>query len=167
MVKYFAYGSNMNMKDVVAWCEKHHIPPVKFARWQIAQLQDHSLSFHAFSITRKCGVANIVVDPGSFVEGVLFELDGKDMDMIRRKVGSPGLYSEMHVSVKLKNGSVVDNVITFKVPKVFEDGKSRPSRDYLNTILEAAHTFSLDEEYIKKLEQTPCMDPPVKNPAPL
>lgn len=167
MVKYFAYGSNMNMKDVAEWCEKHHIPPVKFMRWQIAKLLDHSLSFHAFSITRKCGVANIVIDPGSFVEGVLFEVDEKDMDKIRRKVGSPGLYNEMHVSVQLKNGAIADNVITFKVPKVFEDDKSRPSKEYLGSILEAARAFSLDEDYIKMLEQTPCMEAPVNHLSPL
>lgn len=161
MVKYFAYGSNMNMKAVQDWCEKHHIPPVKFIRWQVAKLLDHTLSFHAFSLTRKCGVANIVVEPGLFVEGILFDVDGKDMDKIRRKVGSPGLYSEMHVSVQFKNGTMADDVITFRVPRVFEDEKVRPSREYLDTILDAARAFSLDEDYIKKLEQTPCMETPV------
>ena len=157
MIKYFAYGSNMNVAEVSKWCEQRHIPGVTFSKWQVAVLPDHELRFNAFSTTQKCGVANIMVNPGSFVEGILFELEEMDMERIRHKVGVPGFYNEVHISVKLRNGAVVDNVRTFKVLKVFQDEKARPTKEYLNKILDAAHSFALDDEYIHSLETVECM----------
>lgn len=157
MIKYFAYGSNMSVSDVLKWCEQRHIPPVTFSKWQVARLPDYELRFNAFSVTQKCGVANIMVNPGSLVEGILFELDDKDMERIRHKVGVPGFYNEMLISVKLRNGTLVDNVRTFKVLKVFQNENARPTKEYLNKILDAAHTFALDDEYIHQLETVECM----------
>lgn len=157
MVKYFAYGSNMIVSDVLKWCQQHHLPPVTFSKWQIAVLSDYELRFNAFSMTQKCGVANIMMCPGSFVEGVLFDVDEKDMDRIRHMAGVPGFYNEMHISVKLKNGTVVENVKSFKVLKVFQNENARPTKEYLNKILDAAHTFALGETYIKQLETVECM----------
>lgn len=52
---YFAYGSNMDEKDLRDWCEKKQRP---FPEWQflgVARLDNYRLAFNYYSKGRKSG----------------------------------------------------------------------------------------------------------------
>src|SRR4029077_8261611 len=118
---YFAYGSNMNDEDLARWCNEKSKPVVNLRTPKVAVLQDYDLAWNYFSNTRKGGVANIMPERGSHVEGVLFELSETDLEVIAQKEGRD-TYKRITVSVSLREGGTVEGVVTFEV---YEDLASK------------------------------------------
>src|SRR3979490_2904897 len=84
---YFAYGSNLNQKAVTEWCRHyaHRAPNLKGGR--AAVLDNYRLSFPIFSEYYGGGIADIVYDPGKYVQGALFNLVEADLHVLDQKVG--------------------------------------------------------------------------------
>lgn len=59
MIQYFAYGSNMNSKDLQEWCNKKDLKII-LKNPRVAKLIDYKLDFTHYSATRGGGVADIV-----------------------------------------------------------------------------------------------------------
>ena len=162
MPKYFAYGSNLNQEDLDKWCKNKGYCPIKFSSWKRAKLKDYALVFNVYSNSRKCGVANIERKKGEVVEGVLFIITKEDLDKLDVKEGARGKkrkYEHHKISVETEEGKEVKNVITYWVPKEkTTQDFIKPSKEYLNIIIEGAERYGLSKEWIDKLKQIPTKD---------
>jgi len=159
VVRYFAYGSNMNEEDLARWCRKKGYEPVRPLRREVAVLRGWRLVFNYYSHSRKGGAANIEPREGCEVWGVLMELSEEDYEKIRKKEGAPRCYEEITVTVVTRDGRVVDGVKTFRVARGRESGGFvPPTREYLNLIVEAAERYQFPKWYIDELRSVRTMD---------
>jgi len=107
-IRYFAYGSNMSEQDL-----KEYGVFLDFDTCKEAVLKGYKLDFNYFSQRRNAGAANIMLEPTSHVEGLLFQIDDEEHKKIRSKEGYPNFYDEIRVSVHC-TGQKFDDVVTYK-----------------------------------------------------
>jgi len=77
---YFAYGSNMNWPQMRERC-----PSSRFVG--VAMLSNHRLAFTRTSVTRGCGVADIVQTLGGQVWGVVYEIPDLELGQLDKSEG--------------------------------------------------------------------------------
>ena len=152
---YFAYGSNMDEKDLNKWCKKNKRSYPAWKLLGIAHLENYELTFNYYSIGRKGGAANLMEVPDSKVYGLLYEIENEDdLETIRCKEGYPKYYEEILVTVKCP-GENIRNVKTYKVVKEKEKSKhQKPTTNYLELIVKNARINCFPAEYIQCLEKT-------------
>ncbi|MEW6713076.1 MAG: gamma-glutamylcyclotransferase family protein, partial [Candidatus Riflebacteria bacterium] len=131
MKKYFAYGSNMDWKQMSERC-----PSARFLT--VAVLPDHQLAFSRVSTSRGCGVADVVPCTGSGVWGVVYEISADDLCKLDRTEGfEPGrekncyIRTEKTVYEGSAKGSPLNVSIYFAVP---QPGSHFPNKKYLSLI---------------------------------
>lgn len=150
---YFAYGSNMDEKDLNEWCGKKNR---SFTEWKLlgtACLENYRLTFNHYSTTRKSGAANLMNIPGEKVYGLLFEINkAEDHETIKQKEGCPNVYNEISVTVDCYDKSISD-VITYKVvDKKEKHSHQKPKKEYMKLILNNARINKFPDEYIRYLK---------------
>ena len=143
---YFAYGSCMCPVDLKrSLGEKTHayvIGP--------ATLQGYRLGFYRKSQLRNCGVLDIVPDPTSIVEGVLYRLPWRLSDPLDEREEVPhGGYRREIISV-YHQGRLYQNVRTYVVVNKLPE-ELAPNDWYFNVVLRGAVTCGLPEPYCWKL----------------
>lgn len=146
MFYYFAYGSCMCPVDLKRTLgENTHnyvIGP--------ATLKGYRLGFYRLSARRQCGALDVVPDPTSFVEGVLYQLPWRLSDALdeREEVPRGGYRHEM---IELYcQGKLYKNVRTYVVvDKLAEE--LAPNDWYFNVVLRGAVTCGLSEQYCWQL----------------
>jgi cation transport regulator ChaC len=143
---YFAYGSCMCPVDLKRTLgENTHNYVVSSAT-----LQGYRLGFYRLSARRQCGALDIVKDPTSFVEGVLYQLPDRFSDALdeREEVPRNGYRHEM-INV-YSQGKLYKNVRTYVVvDKLAEE--LAPNDWYFNVVLRGAVTCGLSEQYCWQL----------------
>ena len=147
---YFAFGSNMNWNQMRERC-----PSSRFVG--IAVLRDHKLAFTRESVKRHCGVADLVVEEGAKVWGVVYEIADSDVGKLDVSEGfRPGRdknsYFRRECLVFL-NG---EDQRPLTVSAYFGDPQPNPplpDDTYKNIILAGARHWPLPGEYIRELEQ--------------
>ncbi len=143
---YFAYGSCMCPVDLKRTLgESTHayvIGP--------ALLKGYRLGFYQRSQRRNCGVLDIVKDPHSYVEGVLYQLPWRLSDRLdeREEVPSGGYRHEM-VEIH-RDQRIYRNVRTYVVVNKLKE-ELAPNDWYFNVVLRGAVTCGLSEQYCWKL----------------
>jgi cation transport regulator ChaC len=143
---YFAYGSCMCPVDLKrSLGEKTHkyvIGP--------ATLKGYRLGFNRKSILRNCGVLDVVPDPTSSVEGVLYRLPSRLSDPLDEREEVPrGGYRREIIEVRA-NGRLYKHVRTYVVVDKLPE-ELAPNDWYFNVVLRGAVTCGLSEEYVWKL----------------
>jgi len=147
-LKYFAYGSNMDP-------ERMRRRGIRFSRREHAVLEGFRLEFNKVSSRNpREGYANIVKDPESVVEGILYEIKESDLRKLDRREGYPSHYRRTRVYLKLDNGERVEAITYIAQPEKVESGL-RPSKEYLSHLLRGCDLLS--EEYCEKLRRTPTL----------
>lgn len=146
MFYYFAYGSCMCPVDLKrSLGEKTHayvIGP--------ATLQGYRLGFYRKSKLRNCGVLDVVPDPTSTVEGVLYRLPWRLSDALDEREEVPkGGYRQEIVNI-LSGGHLYKNVRTYVVVNKLAE-ELAPNDWYFNVVLRGAVTCGLPEQYCWKL----------------
>lgn len=146
MTTYFAYGSNMEEAVIRERC-----PESKFL--ERANLPEYRLGFTRRSMqVRKCGVADVISEPGSLVWGVLYSLTPKDVRLLDRFEGvHRSSYQQVRVEVRLE-GETHQSAMTYEVVTK-EPEEIPPSAAYMDGILTGARERGLPAEYVKQLEQ--------------
>jgi cation transport regulator ChaC len=153
MIRYFAYGSNMDKVDLDKWCDKNSVNRVTFLSVTPAKLKDHKLSFNYFSTQRNAGAANIMASDGDHVYGLLVDIADSDLKTLRRKEGHPNSYEEIPVEVETRDGALVQNVKTYKAVKERELSKHQPpTREYLDLIIKIADKYNFPHSYVDFLK---------------
>jgi gamma-glutamylcyclotransferase (GGCT)/AIG2-like uncharacterized protein YtfP len=139
---YFAYGSNMHPGQMAKRC-----PGCAFVA--TARLKDHRLTFSRFwSAWGGGGVADIQPAPGSVVEGVVWEITEAHRQTLDEYEDYPTSYTRKDVVVEIAEGGTLTAFAYLAKPT----GAYRPSRRYLDEIIEGAKVQKLSPEYVAFLE---------------
>ena len=140
-MKYFAYGSNMDICQT-----KCRVGNFKIIG--IATLNGYDLKFNKRSIDRS-GKANIIeAGKSSKVEGVVFEFTEsqfKDMGVFEK-----GYHCSEPINVLIDGKNT--EVLTFIADSERIDNTLLPTAEYLKTIKDAAEMIRLSDSYQKKLK---------------
>lgn len=140
---YFAYGSCMCPVDLKRSLGENTHPYILGP----ATLHGYRLGFYFHFPRRNCGVLDIVKDPHSKVEGVLYRLPLRLSDRLdKREEG----YRHEYVAVQ-QGDRQFTNVRTYTV----EEGRSlreyAPNDWYFSVVMRGAVTCGLPEQYCWKL----------------
>ena len=140
---YFAYGSNLNLPQMARRCPGH----VVVGR---ATLAYYTLVFPRTYKSWNGGVAGIVPTPGGVVEGAVYDLDETHMAALDEYEGvADNHYTRASVRVKLPDARAVDAITYFATPEPGHPFK--PSRRYMQTIIDGAMSHNIPATYIKSL----------------
>ncbi|MFO7792300.1 MAG: gamma-glutamylcyclotransferase family protein [Candidatus Saliniplasma sp.] len=153
-VKYFAYGSNMNLEQMKERGTKvHDIQKAKLPGW--------TLDFTYKSVTREGGVLDIVPgDEDDMVQGVVYSIDRISLEKLDRFEGREikdgrevGAYRRQFIPVRLdEDCKTVLTYVVNRIPEYKKDTHFPPSDDYMDTVIRGAREHGLDEDYIDMLE---------------
>ena len=147
---YFAYGSNMNWKQMRERC-----PSSRFVG--IAVLRDHKLAFTRESDDRSCGVADVVAENGTQVWGVVYEIADLDVGKLDASEGfRPGRDKNPYYRRECLVFLDGEDQRPLTVSAYFGDPQPNPplpNAEYKNLILAGTRHWHLPEEYIRELEQ--------------
>ena len=152
MINYFAYGSNISSHRMLS--ERK----INFISRKSAILENYKLVFNKVS-KNNCylGFANIVESQNDIVEGVLYEIEENDINIIDRFEGStstPKHYFRKNVNVICDN-KIVDAIVYIANPIMIREN-IKPDKKYLNYILEGKDLFSAD--YYEMIKSTKTLD---------
>lgn len=139
MFYYFAYGSNMNFKQMKKRCKNAQF----LCR---AYLEGYKFVYDGYSSKREGAVANIIPtnNKNNIVWGGLWLITKEDLEELDKYEGYPYSYDRQRVRVKNEKGEEFEAWVYLRSPK--EPGK--PSESYLKIILEGARDCNLPEDYI-------------------
>ncbi len=121
---YFAYASNLNLKQMQARCP--HAKP-KF----VATLPNHKLIFSGWSRKWRGGVASIKICKGERVTGAVYEISQRDLMALDKYEGYPGTYGRVNVIVFTGLDDAIEAITYIKIEQSEE---TQPSQEYLATI---------------------------------
>lgn len=146
---YFAYGSNMDWTQMQQRC-----PSACFLR--LATLRDRQLAFTRKSVSRGCGVADVVHAVGERVWGVVYEIEETEVGKLDECEGYlPGrdrnAYWRRECTVFVDDDTQNPLACTsyFATP---QPEPPLPSRAYVHHLLDGARHWGLPAEYIGQLE---------------
>jgi len=139
MILYFAYGSNMSaarMKQRLGW----------EAPRRVATLRDFQLVFDQAGFNDPSwSPANIRSDHGGLVEGIVYEVEEKDLKILD---GYEKYYQRLEVKVMAAQEKILD-AVTYLSKKPL--GEKPPTQEYLNFLLEGKSFLS--REYFDELSR--------------
>jgi gamma-glutamylcyclotransferase (GGCT)/AIG2-like uncharacterized protein YtfP len=147
---YFAFGSNMSLKQMQERC-----PNSK--KIDIGMLENYRLIFPRHSTKRNCGVASIAPCEGEVIWGIIYELDNEDLTKLDAAEGfnplrAPEKNNYNRISVQIKTqypqSEKIDCLTYLAVP---QQGDFFPNTQYIHTILEGAEENNLPETYVGRL----------------
>ena len=147
---YFAFGSNMDPRQMAARCPAHRA----IGR---ASLADHRLCFPRRSPVRHCGTAGLLPAGGHVIWGVLYELAGSDLVRLHAAEGyAPGRRAEenrhdfVEIEVRLDSASGTKMRAFTYVARPDNSGAA-PSADYLRHLIDGAEHHGLPNTYVAQL----------------
>lgn len=121
---YFAYGSNLNKKQMLARC------PDSKPRYT-ATLPNYKLIFVGWSRQRRGGVATIKPSRGDKVLGGIYDVSDKDLRRLDSDEGYPTSYNRLNVTVFTEDGEAIQAITYIKTGQLEE---TKPSPEYLALI---------------------------------
>ena len=121
---YFAYGSNLNRKQMAERCPESK--PMF-----TATLPNYKLIFVGWARQWRGGVATIKFERGAKVLGGIYEVTERDLRRLDSYEGYPGNYSRLNVTVFDEDGNSVEAVTYIKVGQLDE---TQPSKEYSTVI---------------------------------
>ena len=113
-LRYFTYGSNMNLQHLLKWCGFSDIIGPSDLQPQKVILPDFRFRTNYIS-SKGAGAANIEECPGSHVEGVLLSIPLVMRGRIRCKEGYPTRYNEIYVNVEDATTGEMMSAMTYQV----------------------------------------------------
>jgi hypothetical protein len=156
---YFAYGSNLNQRAVTEWCRHyaHRSPNLKGGR--AAVLNNYRLCFPVFSEYFGGGIADIVYDPGKYVQGAIFNLTEVDLATLDAKVNRKidaagkelGIYKRVEVKVSPLGKGESINAITYQGLSA-DRLHIPPTQHYMDMVVEGAYSFGLSIMWVSYLQ---------------
>jgi cation transport regulator ChaC len=141
---YFGYGSNMSRAIFV---ERRGMKPMAS---HPGRLDGHGLRFNLPVGPGERGVANLEIEPGARIWGVLYRLSVEDCKRLDRSEGvHVGLYQRIPVEV---TSEIHGRVTAFTYRSSFVDTGRKPSARYMDLLLDGAREQGLPEEYVVFLQ---------------
>lgn len=149
---YFAYGSNMDPKQMRRRCPSHRFVT-------IARLPDHKLVFPRRSAKRRCGVAGFQPCEAADVWGIVYDvshpyeiitLDAAEGYLLGRLRGNA--YQREQRTV-IPGGTALRPLSVEVYVANIEKKPPPPSKAYLNHMLRGARHWGLPTPYIEAIEK--------------
>ena len=131
---YFAYGSNMNLGQMNFRCPDAEI-------LETARLEGYRLAFRSNGGNR--GVATILPDQDSHVDGVLWEISPEDERNLNFYEGFPRLYSKQILTLENRLGKEL-TAMAYVMNAPYKDRPAVPSASYLRGILRGCQQNGVD-----------------------
>ncbi len=130
---YFAYGSNLNKKQMLERC-----PDSK--PLFVATLRNYKLVFVGWSRQWRGGIIGIKPFRGEKVLGAVYELSDRDLRRLDSYEGYPGNYNRLKVTVFDEDGKSVEAITYIKSEQSEE---TQPSKEYLSLIQQGCRDWGL------------------------
>ena len=122
---YFAYGSNMNMDQMAFRCPDASVVGV-------VRVEDYRLTFCGSGYA---GVATILPQPGSHVDGVLWRISAADEKHLDFYEGYPRLYGKEPVEVIDSSGQRT-TVMAYTMNSPYKESPAPPAPRYMSGIMD-------------------------------
>ena len=132
---YFAYGSNMNLNQMAFRC-----PDAEMI--ESVQVENYRLAF------RGSGVATILLEKGSRVEGVLWRISADDERSLDVYEGYPRLYGKEKIEVQLSSGQRI-STMAYCMNNPYARYPATPPKGYLAGILEGCRQNGIDTKGVR------------------
>ena len=147
---YFAYGSNLNLKDLGEF-ERKKFPNREKSFEDTTNildgfffLPDYQLQFTYQSIKREGGVLDVVPKLGHAVAGKLFEV--KDWNLLDAKEGAPSVYEKIEITVIDENGKTFD-AFTYVVTSKNKVEYVKPNQKYVGIVSDGYEEFGISQKF--------------------
>jgi len=156
---YFAYGSNLNWRAVADWCRHYGHKPPTLKTGKPAVLDNYRLSFPIYSEYWGGGIADIVYDPGKYVQGALFDLTDAEMKVLDAKVNRKldpadkeiGTYKRIDIRVAPLGKGEALKAITYQGTST-DRYHIPPTQHYMDLVIQGAYSFGLSMMWISYLQ---------------
>ena len=133
-MNYFAYGSNLNKRQMLERCPGSK---TKFP----ATLPNYKLLFTGYSRFWKGGSASIKPFKGEKVLGAIYELTELDLRKLDKYEDYPGTYNRFNITAWTENGDAIESITYIKKEQATE---TKPSLEYLNTIRQGYKDWQIE-----------------------
>ena len=133
---YFAYGSNMNLNQMAFRCPDAQVVDT-------VRLEGYRLAFCG----EENGVATILPEEGSYVDGVLWRISERDEQHLDHYEGFPFLYGKEPVTVTNQDG-VRREIMAYTMNSPYKDAPALPSQSYLSGILHGCRQNGIEIESV-------------------
>lgn len=142
-MRYFGYGSNLDLEDLQRWCGEKGMPLGRYQPAGAAFLPDHALAFHYYSRPRSGGALDVTPALGCAVPGMLFDVDESARAVLDRKEGLGLRYELREVTVLRSDGSM-ERAFTYGVMAPYREGRFiAPTDDYVSVVRRGLATHGL------------------------
>ena len=138
-MRYFAYGSNLNHKQMNCRC-----PDNKFIKR--VYLGNYKFIYDGYSSNRGGAVANILKSVDNIVWGGLYEISKSDLANLDRREGYPDSYDRKELKVKDDHGNIYKAITYFRIGEKI----GIQSDKYNKIIIDGAKDCNLPDSYVKK-----------------
>lgn len=134
---YFAYGSNMDEEQMADRCPEARL------------IEKARLNGYQFIINTR-GVASIVKQAESFVDGILWEISSRDEVALDRYEGvSSNIYFKKEITVDSMQSEEKYIALVYIAS---DNAPGQPRQGYIERIIKAAGKFKFDSNYLMELE---------------
>lgn len=151
-MRYFAYGSNINLDHLHDCLAAHETPVETELVGEAAVLHDYKLRTNYLSATHVAGACNIEPARGDRVEGILLTITPAIRDVLRVKEGFPIRNEEAKILVQTASAATPVKAFTYIVTPAHRFEVDMPvTRRYRRLILAGAKQVALSKAYQKHL----------------
>lgn len=145
MVRYFGYGSNLDLADLTRWTTAKGMRLGRYEPAGPAYLPDHALAFHYYSRPRAGGALDVAPALGHAVPGMLFDVDADARAVLDRKEGLGIRYEAREVTV-LRSDGQLERAFTYGVMAPYrEERLIAPTDAYAATVRRGLAAFGLPD----------------------
>lgn len=150
-MRYFAYGSNLNLPHLSSWVRLFGVNPDEITNPRRAVLGDHQLRTN-YLTTNGLGAANIEPAKGGAVEGLQLTITPAVHAALRAKEGHPIRYTEEEVLVTVPGRTRRVRALTYVVTPDHCLPVDMPVSDnYRRLVLDGARACRLSRIYQTRL----------------
>ncbi len=142
MIRYFAYGSNLDVVDMKARCPQAVVLGP-------GCLKGFRLAFSTHSPGWGCGVADVVKSKQDEVWGLVYSITASNLDALDRYEGYPTYYGRSRATIHTGE-STLQNVWVYTVCEKTEC--NAPSRQYLDILKRACAEYAFPDSYARMLD---------------
>ena len=154
----FAYGSNMDTKDLARWALENGRPKPRICADTVGELRGYRRIWNYWSEARQGGAANVRIAPGESVWGILLSVDSTTLETVDLKEGHPQRYTRAPREIPVWCPALGRTVYAwlYTVTMAYERPTPiLPTSDYLELMIRAAEGHGLPLHEIHHLRQTP------------
>jgi len=139
---YFAYGSNLDNKQMDRRCPSSKI-------LEVGYLKGYYLDFTRFSSKWGGGVADVVINKDNEVWGLVYEITKEDLKRLDSCEGYPKIYNRCQCTIHFLKGSSKEAFVYYVVDK---KNFIPPTKVYLDIIKKAGKEHKFADKYLAYLD---------------